>query len=90
MVVDEVANQGKLNSAAEYVYPEVVAQVPLTGQGLGLEGLENILRAMRSAFPEFDFSIKEQIAEGRFKDTRILMDSLGLMMQLGVLPPPAP
>ena len=82
----------------------------------------------RAAFPDLDFSIKEQIAEGekvvsrfewtgthqqqflgvpatgrpvqvwgvvidrleggRIKDTRIIMDTLGLMMQLGVFPPP--
>ena len=28
--------------------------------------------------------------EGRIKETRIIMDIFGLMMQLGVLPPPAP
>jgi len=82
---------------------------------------------MRSAFPDLNFAIKEQIAEdnkvasrfewtgthqqeflgvpatgrqvrvwgvvidrleeGRIKDTRIIMDTLGLMMQLGVFPP---
>jgi steroid delta-isomerase-like uncharacterized protein len=91
-----------------------------------LEGLKDILRQMRAAFPDLDFSIKEQIAEGekvasrfewtgthqqpflgvpatgkpvrvwgvvidrleggRIKDTRIIMDTLGLMMQLGVFP----
>ena len=83
---------------------------------------------MRSAFPDLNFAIKEQIAEGdkvasrfewagthqheflgvpatgrqvrvwgividrleegRIKDTRIIMDTLGLMMQLGVFPSP--
>jgi len=101
---------------------------PLPGQGPGLEGLKDILRQMRAAFPDLDFSIKEQIAEGekvvsrfewtgthkqeflgvpatgwpvrvwgvvidrleggRIKDTRIIMDTLGLMMQLRVFPPP--
>ena len=31
----------------------------------------------------------DRLVEGRIKDTRIIMDSLGLMMQLGALPPPA-
>ena len=30
----------------------------------------------------------DRIEGGKIKDTRILMDTLGLMMQLGVLPPP--
>jgi steroid delta-isomerase-like uncharacterized protein len=106
----------------------VVEQVPFPGQRPGLQGLKDILGAMRSAFPDLDFSIQEQIAEGnkvasrfewtgthqgeflgvpatgrpvrvwgvvidqltegRIKDTRIIMDTLGLMMQLGVFPPP--
>ena len=126
--VDEVINQGKMESAREFVWEDVVEQVPLPGQGPGLEGLKDILTAMRAAFPDIDFAIKEQISEGdkvvsrfewtgthkaafmgipatgrpvrvwgividrlvegRIKDTRILMDTLGLMMQLGALPPP--
>ena len=127
--VDEVVNQGKMGSAEEFVWEDVVEQVPLPGQGPGLEGLKDVLRGMRSAFPDIDFSIKEQVCEddkvvsrfewtgthkaefmgvpatgrqvrvwgvvidrleaGRIKDTRILMDALGLMMQLGALPPSA-
>jgi steroid delta-isomerase-like uncharacterized protein len=126
--VEEVINRGQMDSAAQFVWEDVVEQVPLPGQGPGLEGLKDILRHMRAAFPDLDFSIKEQIAEGekvvsrfewtgthqqefagvpatgrpvrvwgvvidrleggRIKDTRIIMDTLGLMMQLGVFPPP--
>lgn len=127
--VEEVINQGRMDSAVQFVYEDVVEQVPLPGQGPWLEGLKDILRQMRTAFPDLNFSIKEQIAEGekvvsrfewtgthqqeflgvpstgrpvrvwgvvidrleggRIKDTRIIMDTLGLMMQLGVFPSPA-
>ena len=127
--VDEVINQGKMGSAEEFVWEDVVEQVPLPGQGPGLEGLKDVLRGMRSAFPDIDFSIKEQVCEGdkvasrfewtgthgaeflgvpatgrqvrvwgvvidrleagRIKDTRILIDTLGLTMQLGALGAPA-
>jgi steroid delta-isomerase-like uncharacterized protein len=126
---EEVITRGDIELAAQFVWEDVVEQVPLPGQGPGLEGLKDILRTMRSAFPDLDFSIKEQVAEGdkvasrfewegthkgeflglpatgrrvrvwgividrlekgRIKDTRIIMDTLGLMMQLGVFPPPA-
>jgi steroid delta-isomerase-like uncharacterized protein len=126
---EEVITQGQMDSAAQFVWEDVVEQVPFPGQGPGLEGLKDILRYMRSAFPDIDFAIKEQIAEGdkvasrfewtgthqaeflgvpatgrqvsvwgividrleqgRIKDTRILMDTLGLMMQLGAIPPPS-
>jgi predicted ester cyclase len=101
-------------------------QVPLPGQGPGLEGLKDILRAMRAGFPDIAFSIQEQITEddkvasrfewtdthkgeflgvpatdrhvrvwgividrlenGRIKDNRIIMNTLGLMIQLDALP----
>lgn len=126
--VKEVITQGDINSAARFVWEDVVEQVPFPGQGPGLEGLKDVLRGMRSAFPDLDFSIEEQISEsdkvasrfewtgthtgqflgvpatgrkvrvwgividrleeGRIKETRIIMDTLGLMMHLGVFPPP--
>ena len=126
--VEEVITHGNIDSTGEYVWKDVVEQVPLPGQGPGLEGLKDILRAMRAGFPDIDFSIKEQVSEadkvasrfewtgthqgeflgvpatgrpvrvwgividrleqGRIKDTRIIMDTLGLMIQLGVVPPP--
>jgi len=126
--VDEVITQGDIDRAGEFVWDDVVEQVPFPGQGPGLDGLKDILRGMRAAFPDLIFSIEEQITEGdrvasrfewtgthegaflgvpatgrsvrvwgividrleegRIKDTRIIMDTLGLMMQLGVVPPP--
>jgi steroid delta-isomerase-like uncharacterized protein len=126
--VDEVITQGNIESAVQYVWEDVVEHVPLPGQGPGLDGLKDILRAMRTGFPDIVFSIVEQVTEedkvasrfewtgthngeflgvpatgrpvrvwgmvmdrleeGRIKETRILMDALGLMGQLGVIPPP--
>jgi predicted ester cyclase len=124
--VDEVITEGKIDAAGQYVWEDVVEQVPLPGQGPGLEGLKDIFRAMRAGFPDIVFAIKEQITEGdkvagrfewtgthkgdflgiaatdrhvrvwsivfdrlengRIKDTRIIMDTLGLMSQVGALP----
>ncbi|MGA7239406.1 MAG: ester cyclase [Bryobacteraceae bacterium] len=125
---EEVITRGDIDSAAQFVWDDVVEQVPFPGQGPGLEGLKDILRSMRSAFPDLNFAIVEQVAEGdkvasrfewtgthqgeflgvpatgrqvrvwgividrlqegRIKETRIIMDTLGLMMQLGVFPVP--
>jgi steroid delta-isomerase-like uncharacterized protein len=124
--IEEVLNKGKIDAAADYISEDVVEQVPFPGQGPGLAGLKDVLREMRSAFPDMHWTVKEQLAEGnrvltRFEwtgthrgpflgipatgrpvkvwgmvidrvqdgkidDTRILMDTLGLMMQLGVVP----
>jgi steroid delta-isomerase-like uncharacterized protein len=126
--VNDLINHGRMELASKYVWDDVIEHVPLPGQGPGIEGLKDILQAMRTGFPDIDFSIKEQIAEGadvvsrfvwtgthhgpflgipatgkpvsvwgmvidhiiegRIKETRIIMDAMGMMMQLGVIPPP--
>lgn len=123
---DEVITKGNIEAAGEYFWEDMVEQVPMPGQGPGLSGLQNVIRAMRTGFPDIVFSIQEQIVEkdkvasrfewtgthrgefmgipatgrpvrvwgividrlvdGRIKDTRIIMDTLGMMGQLGVLP----
>lgn len=126
--VDIVINNGNFESAHQFVWEDVVEQAPFPGQGPGLEGLNNVLRGMRAAFPDLHFSIQEQLSDGdkvlsrfewtgthraeflgvpatgrpikvwgmvidllqdgKIKQTRILMDIFGLMLQLGVIPPP--
>lgn len=126
--MEKTINQNQIESAGEFVWKDVVEQVPFPGQGPGLEGLKDVLRSMRIGFPDLNFSVEEQIAEGdkvltrfewtgthrgeflgipatgrsvkvwgmvldrleggRIKDTRIIMDLLGLLMQCGVAPAP--
>ena len=123
--VDEVITGGAIDRAGEFAWEDVVEEVPLPGQGPGLEGLKDILRAMRAGFPDLVFTIEEQIsegdkvasrftwtgthkgsflgipptgravrvwgividrlAEGRIQSTRILMDTMGMMAQMGVM-----
>ena len=126
--VDEVITKGNIEAAGNYFWDDVVEQVPMPGQGPGLSGLQDTIRAMRVGFPDIMFSIQEQITEsdkvasrfewtgthkgeflgipatgrpvrvwgiminrvedGRINDTCIIMDTLGMMGQLGVLPAP--
>jgi steroid delta-isomerase-like uncharacterized protein len=125
--IDESINQGRIDEAAQFVWEDVVEQVPFPGQGPGLAGLQDVLRGMRNAFPDLHFGVQEQVAEddkvvtrfewtgthrneflgvpatgrpvkvwgividrlegGRIKETRIIMDIFGLMMQLGAVGP---
>ncbi len=126
--VNEVLNQGNVESCGRFFWEDMVEQVPLPGQGPGLTGLKDVLRGFRAAFPDMRWTIEEQVSEGdkvvtrfewtgthraeffgvpgtgrpvrvwgvvidrleagKIKDTRISMDTLGLMMQLGVFPLP--
>ena len=125
--IEEVLNQGNIDSTGQFFWEDMVEQVPFPGQGPGLEGLKAVLRGICAGFPDMHWSVEEQIAEGdkvltrfdwtgthhgeflgvsatgrpvkvwgmvidrfqdgKIKETRILMDALGLMMQLGVFPP---
>lgn len=126
--IGTVLNQGDIEATGEFFWGNMVEQVPLLGQGPGVEGLKDVLRGMKAAFPDMHWTVEEQIAEGdkvltrfewtgthrgpflgvpatgrpvkvwgmvvdrfengKIKDTRIIMDSMGMMMQLGVIPPP--
>jgi steroid delta-isomerase-like uncharacterized protein len=123
---DEVISRGEIDRAGEFAWEDVAEQVPLPGQGPGLDGLKDILRAMRTGFPDLVFSTLEQISEGdkvasrfewtgthkgtflgipptgkavrvwgividrlvegRIKETRIIMDTMGMLMQMGMMP----
>ena len=126
--IEEVLNQGDIEATGKYFREDMVEQVPFPGQGPGLQGLKDVLRGMRTGFPDMRWSIEQQISQGddvltrfewtgthrgeflgirptgrpvkvwgmvidrfqgeKIKDTRILMDVMGLMMQLGAIPAP--
>jgi len=62
--IEEGINLGKIDSIAQFVWEDVVEQVPFPDQGPGLDGLKDVLRGMRTAFPDLHFSVEEQIAQG--------------------------
>ena len=62
--VEETINQGRIDSAAQFVWEDVVEQVPFPGQGPGIESLKDVLRGFRAGFPNIHFAIEEQIVEG--------------------------
>lgn len=126
--VEEVINQGRYDAADELVEEDFVELDPLPGQQQGRKGLKDVIRMMRTGFPDIHWVVEETIASGdkvvsRFKwtgthqgdflgipasgrkvvvpgvvidrlsggkmaDSRILMDTMGMMQQLGVIPGP--
>jgi steroid delta-isomerase-like uncharacterized protein len=123
--IERVLTVGEIDATGDYFHDDVVEEVPFPGQGPGLQGLKETLTRIRHAFPDSQWSVEEQIAEGnkvlsrfvwsgthrgeflgipatnrpvrvwgmvidRFEDgkvksTRILLDSLSMMQQLGVV-----
>jgi steroid delta-isomerase-like uncharacterized protein len=125
--IERVLNAGEIDAADEYFCTDMVEEVPLPGQGPGVEGLKDVLRGMRMSFPDMRWVVEEQVESGdkvvsrftwtgthrapflgvqatgrvvsvwgmvidkfegqKIKSTRIIMDALGLMAQLGAFPP---
>lgn len=126
--IEQVLNRADIDNAGQFVWEDVIEEVPLPGQGPGLKGLQDVLRGMKAGFPDIHWTIEEQMTDGdrvmsrfvwtgthrgpflgipptgrkvsvwgvvidrlldgRIKQTRIIMDTLGLMAQMGVIPPP--
>ena len=124
--IQEVINQGRLERADDLVLEDFVELDPLPGQAQGREGLKDVIRQMRGAFPDIRWIVEEMVAEGekvfsrftwsgthegeflgvaptgrritvkgmvidrlvggKMADSRILMDTLGMMQQLGAPP----
>jgi steroid delta-isomerase-like uncharacterized protein len=125
--IERVLNAGEIDATDEYFWNDMVEEVPLPGQGPGVEGLKDVLRGMRMSFPDMRWVVEEQVESGdkvvsrftwsgthrapflgvpatdrtvtvwgmvidqfegqKIKSTRIIMDALGLMAQLGAFPP---
>jgi steroid delta-isomerase-like uncharacterized protein len=122
-------NNGDTSIIDEVVHPDFVELEPMPGQAPGPEGLRDIILMFRSAFPDLEWKVVEDVAEGdrvasRFTwsgthlgtflgiqasgnkvtmsgtvfdrlvegkmfESRILMDTLQLLTQLGAIPAPA-
>ena len=124
--IEEVLNEGRFDQLDELALEDFVELDPFPGQSQGREGLRELIRQMRVAFPDMHWVIEEMIgeadkvctrftwtgtqhgpflgipatgrritvkgvvidrlSEGKMADSRILMDTLGMMQQLGVGP----
>jgi hypothetical protein len=49
--IDRVLTADEIDAAGEYFHEDMVEEVPLPGQGLGLQGLKKTLTRIRCAFP---------------------------------------
>jgi steroid delta-isomerase-like uncharacterized protein len=62
--LEEVINQGRLEQADELVAVDFVELDPLPGQKQGREGLKEVIRMLREAFPDMHWVVNETVASG--------------------------
>jgi predicted ester cyclase len=89
-IPEEVYNEGNLAVSDEVIAADYVEHFPLPpGWPSGLEGLKQFISVLRAAFPDFRYTVEDEIAEGeKLVERWANLDQLGMMQQLGVIPPP--
>jgi predicted ester cyclase len=60
----EVFNEGKLEVIDEVLPPDFVEHQSVPGIPSGREGVKQIATLLRSAFPDFRYSVEQEVAEG--------------------------
>jgi steroid delta-isomerase-like uncharacterized protein len=123
--IEEVINKKNLDAADDLAAADFIEHLPFPGQGPGREGLKFAINAMLTGFPDMNWTVQEQIAEGEtvvtrftwtgthdgafmgipptnkkvevwgvvidvvrdglFAESRIIMDTVGLLQQVGVM-----
>jgi steroid delta-isomerase-like uncharacterized protein len=68
---EEVFGQGKLESVDELLAPDYISHAPGDPElSRGPEVIKQIVRAYHSAFPDINFAVEKQVAEGDMVVTR--------------------
>ena len=68
---EELFNRGNLAAADEIVVPDFVLHDPnIPEQPRGPDGLKRFVAMYRDAFPDIEFTIEDQVAEGEHAATR--------------------
>ncbi|KQS33833.1 ester cyclase [Dyadobacter sp. Leaf189] len=123
--IEEVINKKNLDAADDLAAADFIEHLPFPGQEPGREGLKFAINAMLTGFPDMNWTVQEQIAEGEtvvtrftwtgthdgafmgipptnkkvevwgvvidvvrdglFAESRIIMDTVGLLQQVGVM-----
>jgi len=82
---EEVWSQGKLDVIDEIYASDFIYQAP-TGEIRGLEGFKQLVTMYRTAFPDVQFTIEDQIAEGDKEVTRWTANGTHKGELLGITP----
>jgi steroid delta-isomerase-like uncharacterized protein len=88
--IEEVINQGQLNTADEIVAEDFIELDPLPGQRQGREGLKEIIAMLRTAFPDIHWVTEETISAGEKVVTRFTWTGSHRGPFLGVPPSSKP
>ncbi|GAH60954.1 unnamed protein product, partial [marine sediment metagenome] len=82
---EEVWREGKLDVIDEIYATDFIYQAP-TGEIRGLEGFKQLVTMYRNAFPDLQFTVEDQIAEGDKEVTRYTVNGTHKGELMGIPP----
>jgi predicted ester cyclase len=84
---EEMFNQGNLSIAEELVAPDCVNyEIPPGMNNQGPESARQVVRMLRTAFPDLHFTIEELVAEGDTVVGRVIMSGTHQGPLMGIAP----
>ncbi len=70
---EELFNQGNLSLVEELIAPDFLNHEAPPGSNRGPESMRQLIRMLRTAFPDLHFTIEELVAEGDTVAGRVIM-----------------
>lgn len=70
---EELFNQGNLSLVEELIAPDFLDHEAPPGSNRGPESMRQLIRMLRTAFPDLHFTIEELVAEGDTVAGRVIM-----------------
>ena len=83
---EEAITQKKLEVLDEIMSPDIVDHAPFPDQAPGLEGFKGVFALVLSAFPDYQSTVEDQIAEGDQVVTRFTSGGTHQGEFLGIAP----
>jgi steroid delta-isomerase-like uncharacterized protein len=84
---EETINGARFDKLDEILSPKIIWHDPLlpTGEVRGIEGFRNVLEMFRSAFPDLQVTVEDQIQENERVVTRFTIDGTHKSDLMGIL-----
>jgi hypothetical protein len=88
-VVEHAFNQGRFAVVDELLAVDSITHIPSWGIPHTREGLKQLITLFRSAFPDLQCIVEDEISVGdRIAAHWMLLDQMSMLQQLGIVPPP--
>jgi predicted ester cyclase len=84
--IEEVVNTGDVSRVREFIAPNYVNHYEQSGKLNGVEGMVGHVRDVRGTYPDLHVTVQQQVAEGDWVATRVIIRGTHRGRWLGLTP----